>query len=184
MGDVDTELRTARLSLRRPSPADIDAVYRIHTDRQACAHNPADLLASRTEADDRYRNWDAHWQQHGFGYWAVYRTGADAGCPLGFCGVKFVRLYGRAVLNLFCRLDPPAWGDGVATEAAAAVAGWAATHRPGDLLVARVHADNTASRRVAERIGLRRAPHWDTDGEDGPDLLFMSVRPDDTDPPA
>ena len=37
------ELLTARLSLRRPAPADIDAIYRIHHDPRACAHNPADM---------------------------------------------------------------------------------------------------------------------------------------------
>jgi ribosomal-protein-alanine N-acetyltransferase len=37
---------TARLSLRRPVPADVDAVFRVHHDPLACAHNPSDLLAT------------------------------------------------------------------------------------------------------------------------------------------
>ncbi|MFG3599045.1 GNAT family N-acetyltransferase [Micromonospora chersina] len=51
---------TARLSLRRPTPADIDLIRAIHSDPRACAHNPSDLLSSRAEAEDRYQRWDEH----------------------------------------------------------------------------------------------------------------------------
>jgi [ribosomal protein S5]-alanine N-acetyltransferase len=44
------EVLTARLSLRRPTAADVDAIFSINGDELACAHNPADLLASRGEA--------------------------------------------------------------------------------------------------------------------------------------
>jgi hypothetical protein len=54
-----TELLTARLSLQRPAPADIDDIYRIHCHPEACAHNPSDLLGTRDEADQLYGRWDA-----------------------------------------------------------------------------------------------------------------------------
>ena len=162
------ELTTPRLTLRRPAPGDVGLVHALHTDRRVCAHNPADLLRDRAEARERLRRWDAHWRQRGFGYWVVCRDDRR----LGFCGVKVMRLHDHEVLNLFYRLDPAAWGDGVASEAATAVVGWAATHRPGSPVVARVRPENVASRRVAERAGLRRAAHLDTPGEDGLDLIF------------
>jgi RimJ/RimL family protein N-acetyltransferase len=180
---ANEELCTARLSLRRPTHADIDAIYRIHTDPRACAHNPGDMLDSRADAEDLYRRWNEHWQQHGFGYWTIHSsTDLHAGQPLGFCGIKLMQLHGCTILNLFYRLDPLIWGDGVATEAAAVVAGWASTHLPGHPLVARVRPDNTASLKVATRIGLRRAPQLDTEGYDGPDLIFTSNWPYDTKP--
>ncbi|SCL70087.1 Protein N-acetyltransferase, RimJ/RimL family [Micromonospora citrea] len=176
MGDKradDVELRTERLSLRRPLPADVDAIYRVHHDPEACAHNPADLLATRADAEDLYRRWDRHWRQHGFGYRVVQPRAADERhLVLGFCGLKLMRLHGREVLNLFYRLDPAAWGNGVATEAATAVVDWAATHLPGRPLVARVRPANVASARVAARAGLRRAPGLDTEGEDGLDWIY------------
>jgi ribosomal-protein-alanine N-acetyltransferase len=168
------ELTTARLSLRRPTPADIDLIHAIHSDPRACAHNPADLLDTRAEAEDRYRRWDEHWQRHGFGYWVVRFRGQSG---LGFCGIKLMRLRGRDVLNLFYRLDPAAWGDGTATEAARAVVAWAAAHRPDHPVIARVRPANAASQRVAVRAGLHRAEHLDTPGEDGLDWIFAAHWP-------
>ena len=175
------ELLTPRLSLRRPTRADIDAIHRIHSDPRAYAHNPSDALANRVEAEDLYRRWDQHWQQHGFGYWTIHsRTELPAGQPLGFCGVKLLQLHGRTVVNLFYRLDPAAWGNGIATEAATAVADWATTGLPGQPLVARVRPGNIASLKVAAHAGLRRAPQLDTDGDDGLDWIFASNWPQDT----
>lgn len=166
-------LLTTRLALRRPTPVDVDAVYRIHRDPMACAHNPADMLSTRADAEDLYRRWDQHWHQHGFGYWVIHldEAGAQRGIP-GFCGLKLMRLQGREVLNLFYRLDPAAWGNGIATEAATAVVSWATTNLPDRPVIARVRPDNVASATVAERIGLRRAAHLDTAGEDGLDSIF------------
>lgn len=171
------ELLTARLSLRRPTPADIDAIYAIHRDRRACAHNPSDMLANRAGAESLYRRWDQHWQRHGFGYWVI-RHGRES---LGFCGIKVMQLMDREVLNLLYRLDPSAWGNGVATEAATAVVAWAAAHLPDYPLVARVRPANAPSLRVAARIGLHRAEHLDGPGEDGVDWIFTSNWPDASD---
>jgi ribosomal-protein-alanine N-acetyltransferase len=174
----DEEILTARLSLRRPTPADIDVIYAIHSDPRACAHNPADMLASPTESEDLYHRWDEHWQRHGFGYWAVRpRHTGQAGGPVGFCGIKVMRFKGREILNLFYRLDPSVWGNGFATESATAVVGWAAAHLPDHPVIARVRPDNAGSLRVAARTGLRRAEHLDSPGEDGLDLIFTSGWP-------
>jgi ribosomal-protein-alanine N-acetyltransferase len=165
------ELLTARFSLRRPTPADIDMIHSIHADDRACLHNPGDRLFSRAEAADLYHRWDEHWRRHGFGYRVIRpRRGRTV---LGFCGVKIMRLRDRKVLNLFYRLDPTAWGDGVATEAARAVVARATAELPGQPVVARVRPANVASQRVATRVGLHRAVHLDSPGEDGLDWVFV-----------
>ena len=169
------ELRTARLTLRRPTPADIDAIFRITSDPRACAHNPSDLLHTRADAAALYHRWDEHWRHHGFGYWAVRQHGETE--PIGFCGIKRMRLHDAPILNLFYRLDPAAWGHGFATEAATTVVAWAAKQVPQLPLVARVRPGNGASLRVAARAGLRRAEALDTPGEDGPDLIFTTPTP-------
>ncbi|RZU49254.1 RimJ/RimL family protein N-acetyltransferase [Krasilnikovia cinnamomea] len=168
-------LWTTRLSLRRPSRTDIEAIYRIHSDRRACAHNPSDMLADPADAERRFVRWSGHWEQHGFGYWTVHGSpDLPDDHPLGFCGVKLMRLHGRIVLNLFYRLDPRIWGKGVATEAAGAVLRWAVTHLPDRTVIARVRPENTASLKVVTRIGLRRARQLDTIGYDGPELIYTS----------
>jgi ribosomal-protein-alanine N-acetyltransferase len=165
------ELRTSRLVLSGPVWTDVEAVLRIHRDPRACEHNPGDAISTRGEAEERLSAWVAHWERYGFGYWVI-RWGGRADV-LGFCGIKRMELHGGPVLNLFYRLDPAAWGGGVATEAATAVVEWAAGNRPGETVIARVRPGNAASLTVAERAGLRRTPELDTAGEDGLDWIFV-----------
>ncbi|WP_020667745.1 GNAT family N-acetyltransferase [Amycolatopsis nigrescens] len=169
------ELLTERLSLRRPAPGDIDAIFTVHSDPLACAHNPSDSLATRVEAENLYRRWDEHWRNFGFGYWVIRRHAAEP--QLGFCGLKFMRLRQRRILNLFYRIAPPRWGEGIAGEAATEVVRWATTRFPAHPVVARVRPDNIASQRVAVRAGLARAEHLDDRGFDGFDLIFVCTWP-------
>jgi RimJ/RimL family protein N-acetyltransferase len=160
-----TTLRTTRLSLRRPTPGDIDTILAVHSDPRACAHNPSDALSTREEAEDLFQRWNNHWLRFGFGYWVVQES-------LGFCGVKVMSLYDQQVLNLFYRFAPAAWGRGYASEAATEVMRWVSVNVPDYPVIARVRPDNIASQRVAVNAGLTRAPHLDADGEDGPDWIF------------
>ena len=169
------ELLTARLLLRRPTGADIDAIFEIQGDARACFHNPSDRLSQREEAEELYRRWDEQWRRCGYGYWVVRRRGSDV--PLGFCGVKPMELNGLKILNLFYRLAPSAWGKGFASEAAIAVAAWASRQVPELPLIARVRPGNVASQGVAIRAGLVRAGHLDTTGEDGVDWIFAGNLP-------
>jgi len=176
------EIVTARLALRRPGPADLETIFAIHRDPEACRHNPSDLLATRAQAEHLYSRWDDHWRRHSFGYWVVEER--ESRKILGFAGLKVVRFREIEVLNLFYRLDPAAWGNGVATEAATAVVQWAGRHLPEWPILARVRPDNVASQKVAQRAGLTRAEHLDDLGEDGLDWLFITRWPaDDQSPP-
>jgi [ribosomal protein S5]-alanine N-acetyltransferase len=171
MRQVGDELLTARLSLRRPTSGDIDAILAIHSNPLTCAHNPSDALATRSEAEELFHRWDTHWQRHGFGYWVVRRRNAPS--PLGFCGLKSMSLQERRILNLFYRLGPATWGDSVGSEAATAVVSWAVTEQPNPV-IARVRPENVASQRVAVRAGLVRTPELDGQGFDGEDWIFAA----------
>jgi ribosomal-protein-alanine N-acetyltransferase len=170
-GPAAEELVTRRLSLRRPAPADIDAIFSINSDKRACAHNPSDMVATRDEAQQLFRRWDEHWLRFGFGYWVVRRR--DSATPIGFCGIKVMRLNESEVVNLFYRFNPAVWGSGLASEAASAVASWAAQNILDRALVARIRPQNLASQRVAIRAGLARAEQMDALGEDGVDWIFV-----------
>src|SRR5215469_17240294 len=74
----DEDMTTDRLSLRRPTRADVDAIFSINSDQRACVHNPSDRLATRDEALRLFQRWDEHWLRFGFGYWVVRRRGLDA----------------------------------------------------------------------------------------------------------
>jgi RimJ/RimL family protein N-acetyltransferase len=169
------ELLTARLSLRRPAPGDIDAIFSIHSDPATCVHNPSDALSRREEGLELFHRWNDHWQRFGYGYWVVRRRGSDR--QLGFCGTKFMDLNGMSVLNLFYRFEVSSWGQGVAGEAAKAVVGWVSERVPDLPVIARVRPANIASQRVAVRAGLGRVEHLDTAGEDGLDWIFATNLP-------
>ncbi|CAL9666409.1 hypothetical protein SUDANB15_07223 [Streptomyces sp. enrichment culture] len=169
------QLQTARLSLRRPTEADIDAIFAIHRDPETCLHNPSDALTRLDEARELYRRWNDQWQRCGYGYWVVRRHGSAP--QLGFCGIKPMELHGMKVLNLFYRFATSAWGQGFASEAAATVTTWASRHVPDLPLIARVRPANIASQRVAVRAGLTRAEHLDEIGYDGLDWIYAARLP-------
>jgi ribosomal-protein-alanine N-acetyltransferase len=165
-------LTTRRLTLRRPTPADVPTILELHADPEAIRHNPSDAVTTVVEARGRFARWDAQWEQCGYGYWVV--TAPAPYGVVGFCGLKPVPLGDREVLNLFYRFTPSAWGRGFATEAARRVVSWARDHRPEWTVVARVRPLNVASQKVAVNAGLARAPSLDTAGEDGPDWAYAT----------
>src|SRR5215469_12611599 len=57
----DEEMTSERLSLLRPTRADVDAIFSINSDQRACVHNPSDRLATRDEALRLFQRWDEHW---------------------------------------------------------------------------------------------------------------------------
>lgn len=173
---ADEQLQTARLSLRRPTQADIDAIFTIHSDPRTCLHNPSDALTRHEQAQQLYQRWDDQWQHCGYGYWVVRHHGAAL--QLGFCGIKPMQLHGIDVLNLFYRFATSAWGQGLASEAATAVTTWASRQLPDLPLIARVRPANIASQRVAIRAGLTRAAHLDATGDDGFEWIFAANLPD------
>jgi RimJ/RimL family protein N-acetyltransferase len=71
---------------------------------------------------------------------------------IGAISLRVSRLHRHAELGYW--VGASAWGDGVATEAAAALIDWAFGALPLMRIHARVLADNPASRRVAEKLGL------------------------------
>jgi RimJ/RimL family protein N-acetyltransferase len=99
---------------------------------------------------------------NGFCFWALERK-AD-GAFLGYCGLKVTNLPGTPVaddVEIGWRLREDAWGQGYATEAAAAVLAWAWSNLPVDRIVSFTIPTNRASQRVMERIGMRRREDLD-----------------------
>ena len=165
------EIRTPTLVLRRPDRKDLDAILTIHSDPRACEHNPSDALATHDEAAGLLERWRDQWERHGAGYWTVRRP--DNTEALGFCGLKFVELHQRRVLNLFCRLAPQSWGQGIGGEAATAAVGWGRETWPEVPIIARIRPRNIASQRMAVGCGLARAQQLDFTGEDGLEWLYV-----------
>ena len=140
-------LRTERLVLRPPLETDYEVVATfMASERARFVGGPV------ADAFDLWRGFLA-----GFGHWALRGYGF-------FIVLHGDRKVGRVGIVNHIMWDEPelGWhvfdgceGCGYATEAAAAVRDWAAAERGLGPLISYIHPDNTASRRVAERLGAR-----------------------------
>jgi RimJ/RimL family protein N-acetyltransferase len=74
---------------------------------------------------------------------------------IGYCGFFLQEVEGVEEIEIGYRLHPEYWGRGLATEAARAVRDHAFADLGLDRVISLIHPDNVASRRVAEKNGMR-----------------------------
>ena len=145
-------LKTERLSLRWARAEDAEFICELLNEPSWLA-NIGDR-GVRTPDDARVwieeRLLGNCWRQ-GFGFWVVERT-AD-GALLGICGL--VLRDGLPDVDVGYALLPRFWGGGYAREAAAASLRYGADVLGLTRLLAITSADNAASARVLEAIGMR-----------------------------
>jgi RimJ/RimL family protein N-acetyltransferase len=152
------DLRTERLLLRPLTLDHVDDYHRVYGDPRTWEHLPSGRHTTRGESARAIeRSMQSH-RAFGFGHCAVVLREPVAGIRAG----SFLGSAGAAMLpfdawNLGYRLAPEAWGHGFATEAAAVALRVARSTRPETPVTARVLANNPASARVLERLGLELA---------------------------
>ena len=155
-------LRTARLALTPPTPADAPDIARAINDVRIAAtttriphpYSLADAeawigLLDRAAEEDRETVW-------------LLRSAEDARL-IGACGVH--RREAPATLEAGYWIAADAWGRGYATEALRAVCAAVFAGAPWEAIVASNMEHNPASGRVLEKAGFRRDPASDTEIE-------------------
>jgi RimJ/RimL family protein N-acetyltransferase len=158
---TNSELRTARTLLRSWRPSDLAAFAALNADPAVAEFLPSTL--SRIESDALAATIDAHFAEHGFGLWALEIPGRVSFA--GFVGLThpgFERPYATCP-DLAWRIAAEHWGLGYASEAAAAVVEHAWDQLALQQVVACTVAANRRSRRVMEKLGMRRDVHADFD---------------------
>jgi RimJ/RimL family protein N-acetyltransferase len=169
-------IETARLTLRQWRAADADAYAELAAD--------PDVTRYIGGVVDRRQSWRSmamhagHWTLHGYGHWAVERT-AD-GAFLGRAGLWSPEVSGWPGIEIGWTFSRQAWGHGYATEAAGAAMRWAWAVAGVPRLISVIHPENSASKRVAERLGLTFLREEELSGQ----LLsiFGIERPTDPEP--
>lgn len=151
--DSPGELRTARLLLRRWRPEDRSPMQAIDSDPEVMHHFPSVLTPEETE--EGIGRIEAHFDEHGYGLWAVDVDGRLA----GFAGLKWTDVLGGRDLEVGWRLARWAWGHGYATEAARAALEVGFAHV--DEIVSVTAVSNERSWRVMERLGMQRTGEFD-----------------------
>jgi len=149
-------LRTERLLLRRWQEADIEPFAAMNADPMVMEYFPATLSPAQSSAlIERSERW---FDDLGYGLWAI-ELAADTTFA-GFTGlapVDDVLPFAPAV-ELGWRLAHAQWGRGIATEAASAAARFAFDVLELPSLIALTAVTNVRSRRVMQRLGMRRDP--------------------------
>lgn len=153
-----TTLRTERLVLRRWREGDRAAFHALNSDPAVMATIGPPM--SRAESDAFLNRIEARFDEQGFGLWCVERDGE----AIGFTG--FMVPWFRDGVEIGWRIRSEHWGQGYAPEAARACLdhGFAAVADGGlglDEVISFTAAINTNSRRVMEKLGLRRDPDGD-----------------------
>jgi RimJ/RimL family protein N-acetyltransferase len=156
-----TELRSARLRLRRWTPADRPIFAAMNADPVVMEYFSSTLTRSASDAFvDRI---EQHFQAEGYGLWAVEidNTAAFAGY-VGLWPAGFDAHFTPAV-EVGWRLRSEVWGHGFATEAASLALDDGFGRLGLDEIVSFTAAINRPSRRVMEKLGMRHEPLDDFD---------------------
>lgn len=147
-----SNLDTPRLSLRKFTLADADALFAIHSDPTTMCFWPRPRTLEETiEWIERSMR---SYEEHGFGRYLV--TLKETGELIGDCGILSMTLNGMEVVDIGYILHHPWWGRGLASEAAAAVRDHAFEGLGLPTLHANMAYDHIASQRVAEKIGMTK----------------------------
>jgi RimJ/RimL family protein N-acetyltransferase len=144
--------RAARLLLRRFTPADAGAMYRIYRDAEVMRFMGPPPASVADEAANLRAHVAKYYDRLGFGLWAVVRK--DTGELIGRCGLLRSEIGGRMETEISYLLGRGHWGQGFAAEAAGAVLAYGFHLLAMPRIVAVIDPANHASRRVAERIGM------------------------------
>jgi len=150
------ELRTHRLRLRRWCATDREPFAALNADPRVMEHFPAPF--SCEESDALAARIEDHFEQHGFGLWAVEIVNI---APFaGFIGlsVPHFEAHFTPCVEIGWRLAAEFWGRGYATEGAQAVVAFGFQQLLLPEIVSFTVPSNLRSRRVMERLGMTRNP--------------------------
>jgi ribosomal-protein-alanine N-acetyltransferase len=145
-----TMIETERLILRMFTPDDLDALFGIFSRPKVMKYlGLHGEPMSRDETETALLSIIKHWERHGYGRWAV--VSKDDHKLIGCAGL---RNYEDAA-ELVYLIDQPYWGRGLATEIAVACLNFGFEKHNFNNIIAFARPQNTASRKVMEKIGMR-----------------------------
>lgn len=152
-------IATPRLALRRWHPTDAAPLYAMNQDPRVLAFLPGPMSMQQVEAFMASQN--ATYDACNMGYLAA--TLAATGELIGFVGLRQLEagLPCAPCVEIGWRLAARHWGNGYATEAARAWLLHGFAQLALEEIVSFTVPGNLASRRVMERLGMRRDEHGD-----------------------
>ncbi|MCY8272724.1 GNAT family N-acetyltransferase [Bacillus sonorensis] len=148
-------LSTDRLMLRSMTRDDAGHLMEIFGNPTAMTYYPS------TKDEKQTMDWIdwtlGNYERHGTGLWIVENKGT--GEFLGQCGIVPQEVEGVSEMEIGYLFARRAWGNGYATEAAAACKRYGFEELNLQKLVSLTDINNLPSRKVAERIGMTLEKH-------------------------
>lgn len=153
---------TPRLLLRPWTPDDAEAWFGILQEDGILRYFPNPRPPAREKADAYIARHRAHWEERGYGHWAVVTP--EDGQVVGWNGLEYLPELGETEVAYL--LSKRVWGRGYASEAARAAVDFGFEKVGLDMIIGLVHPDNIASISVLKKCGLHfadRIPLWGMD---------------------
>jgi RimJ/RimL family protein N-acetyltransferase len=157
-------LETDRLLLRAPVPDDVEALAPMYGDPEVMRYVGDGRALTPAETERSVRRMIERWEADGFGLFTTVRK--SDGAVIGRVGLLVWNTAtwepttraedgnGPTEVEVGYTLGRAYWGQGYATEAAAAVRDYALRELGAGRLIALIVHGNTASENVARKLGL------------------------------
>jgi RimJ/RimL family protein N-acetyltransferase len=149
-------LQTGRIRLEPLSQAHAEDFAGILTDRATMSFYPVPF--DRAAVDAWIARSDGFWATHDYGRFAVIRREDDR--LIGDAGMMRLTIDGREVDDIGWIIHRDYWGQGYATETAAAVRDDVFRRLQLLAIHANMPVEHTASRKVAERLRMREVARF------------------------
>jgi RimJ/RimL family protein N-acetyltransferase len=143
-------LQTPHFTLGPLQPADAAVLHRIYQSEGVLRYFPNPTPPPLEKVQRFIVGQQAHWEKYGYGNWGILPAGEKE--IIGWAGLQFLPELNETEVGFL--LDRPFWGKGYATEAALASLKYGFEKLSLDHIIALVHPDNLASRRVIEKCGM------------------------------
>lgn len=147
-------METERLLLRRWQPEDLEPYAAICSDPEVMRYIGLGQVRDREHSSAAIAAFEREWERLGFGLAAVVEK--TSGQFIGFCGLYAGHCLCDSIpeIELGWRLGREWWGHGYATEAAKRMVSLAFDELGMASLISIIQTGNTASVKVAERLGM------------------------------
>lgn len=165
-------LESERLILRHLQMEDLDALFALYGDEEMRRYFPEGTLSLEETREELEYFLNGHPKRPELGLWATVLK--ENGAFIGRCGLLPWTIDGRDEVEVAYLIDKAYWGQGLATEAACALVKYGFEQLGLARLICLIDEANVASRRVAEKAGMR----FERAGQDemGPFLLFAQEK--------
>jgi RimJ/RimL family protein N-acetyltransferase len=164
-------LETPRFRLREFDQNDLDDLAAMVADEDQMRFYPRPK--TREEALAWITRNLSLYEEYGFGFWFIECLPTSG---FGYCGIRPLALDGTSEIEMGWHTKKTSWNQGIATEAASAARDLAFRRFALSRLVAIIHPDHIASRRVAEKIGMHEERTTTLD-DDYPAVIYTTERP-------